>query len=80
MIMRLQLLSCPDQCPAKVYSLMHECWAAQPMQRPTFKVRRRVFAAKLFKNVFPSKLVNLESLSVADIDSNDVLDLLWVPM
>merc|ERR1719427_2117988 len=32
-----QLLDCPDQCPAKVYSLMFECWCGQPFQRPTFK-------------------------------------------
>nr|CAB3265673.1 tyrosine-protein kinase transmembrane receptor ROR2 [Phallusia mammillata] len=37
MISRRQLLTCPDQCPAKVYSLMHECWFAQPSQRPSFK-------------------------------------------
>nr|XP_026691215.1 inactive tyrosine-protein kinase transmembrane receptor ROR1 isoform X2 [Ciona intestinalis] len=36
MISRRQLLTCPDQCPAKVYSLMHECWCGQPAQRPTF--------------------------------------------
>nr|XP_002130072.1 tyrosine-protein kinase transmembrane receptor ROR2 [Ciona intestinalis] len=36
MISRRQLLTCPDQCPAKVYSLMHECWCAQPNQRPSF--------------------------------------------
>ncbi|XP_078488058.1 inactive tyrosine-protein kinase transmembrane receptor ROR1 [Ciona intestinalis] len=37
MISRRQLLTCPDQCPAKVYSLMHECWCGQPNQRPSFK-------------------------------------------
>ena len=37
-ISRRQLLSCPDQCPAKMYSLMHECWAEIADQRPTFKV------------------------------------------
>uniref|UniRef100_H2YIT0 Protein kinase domain-containing protein n=1 Tax=Ciona savignyi TaxID=51511 RepID=H2YIT0_CIOSA len=36
MVSRRQLLTCPDQCPAKVYSLMHECWCGQPSQRPTF--------------------------------------------
>ena len=40
MVSRRQLLSCPDQCPAKIYSLMHECWAEQALQRPSFKVRR----------------------------------------
>ena len=38
MISRRQLLSCPDQCPAKMYSLMQECWAPEPIQRPLFKV------------------------------------------
>ena len=38
MISARQLLACPDQCPAKIYSLMQECWAVQPTQRPQFKV------------------------------------------
>lgn len=37
MIGRRQLLDCPDQCPAKVYSLMIECWCEQPFHRPSFK-------------------------------------------
>jgi len=37
-ISRRQLLSCPDQCPAKIYSLMLECWAETPEQRPSFQV------------------------------------------
>nr|XP_039262320.1 inactive tyrosine-protein kinase transmembrane receptor ROR1-like [Styela clava] len=37
MITRFQLLSCPDQCPARVYTLMHECWAQDPNCRPSFK-------------------------------------------
>ena len=37
-ITRHQLLTCPDQCSAKVYSLMHECWSSQPANRPQFKV------------------------------------------
>lgn len=37
MITRFQLLSCPDQCPARVYTLMHECWAQDPAGRPSFK-------------------------------------------
>ncbi|CAK8676240.1 inactive tyrosine-protein kinase transmembrane receptor ROR1-like [Clavelina lepadiformis] len=36
-ITRHQLLTCPDQCSAKVYSLMHECWSSQPANRPQFK-------------------------------------------
>ena len=38
MIRRRRLLSCPDQCPAKLYSLMMECWNISPLQRPSFKV------------------------------------------
>nr|CAB3265672.1 tyrosine-protein kinase transmembrane receptor ROR1 [Phallusia mammillata] len=37
MIRRRQVLTCPDQCPAKIYSLMHECWCANAAQRPLFK-------------------------------------------
>ena len=37
-IARQQLLSCPDQCPAKIYTLMMECWKQQPIQRPDFRV------------------------------------------
>lgn len=37
MIRHRQLLDCPDQCPAKVYSLMMECWCEQSFHRPTFK-------------------------------------------
>lgn len=37
MISRRQLLDCPDQCSAKVYSLMMECWCEHPVQRPSFK-------------------------------------------
>lgn len=38
MITRFQLLTCPDQCPARVYSLMRECWTQDPGMRPNFKV------------------------------------------
>ncbi|KRG03866.1 tyrosine-protein kinase transmembrane receptor Ror isoform X3 [Drosophila mojavensis] len=31
-----QLLSCPDNCPTAVYSLMIECWHEQAVKRPTF--------------------------------------------
>ncbi|KAK9954840.1 hypothetical protein ABG768_014760 [Culter alburnus] len=27
----------PDGCPAEIHSLMKECWAAEPSDRPTFK-------------------------------------------
>ncbi|XP_076811960.1 inactive tyrosine-protein kinase transmembrane receptor ROR1-like isoform X2 [Clavelina lepadiformis] len=32
-----QHLTCPDQCPARIYSLMLECWVVSPVQRPQFK-------------------------------------------
>ena len=38
MVSRRQLLSCPDQCPAKIYSLMRECWAENPQNRSSFQV------------------------------------------
>ncbi|XP_030569840.1 tyrosine-protein kinase transmembrane receptor Ror-like [Drosophila novamexicana] len=31
-----QLLSCPENCPTAVYSLMMECWHEQAVKRPTF--------------------------------------------
>lgn len=36
MIRSRKLLGCPDACPTYCYSLMVECWAEQPMRRPTF--------------------------------------------
>ncbi|XP_066501247.1 tyrosine-protein kinase JAK2a [Hoplias malabaricus] len=30
-------LPAPEGCPAEVHSLMKECWAAEPSQRPSFK-------------------------------------------
>ena len=39
MIGRRRLLSCPDQCPSKIYSLMMECWYENASNRPSFKVR-----------------------------------------
>jgi len=37
MIGRRRLLSCPDQCPSKIYSLMMECWYENSVNRPSFK-------------------------------------------
>jgi len=37
MIGRRRLLSCPDQCPSKIYSLMMECWYENATNRPSFK-------------------------------------------
>lgn len=32
----LQVLSCPDHCPARMYGLMRECWEEPPSDRPPF--------------------------------------------
>ncbi|XP_026153397.1 tyrosine-protein kinase transmembrane receptor ROR2 isoform X2 [Mastacembelus armatus] len=32
-----QLLSCPDDCPAWIYTLILECWSEFPARRPRFK-------------------------------------------
>ncbi|XP_061590528.1 tyrosine-protein kinase transmembrane receptor ROR2 isoform X2 [Cololabis saira] len=32
-----QLLPCPDDCPAWIYTLMLECWSEFPARRPRFK-------------------------------------------
>ncbi|XP_065096709.1 tyrosine-protein kinase transmembrane receptor ROR2 isoform X2 [Paramisgurnus dabryanus] len=37
MIRNRQVLSCPDDCPAWIYTLMLECWNEFPARRPRFK-------------------------------------------
>lgn len=37
MVRNRQVLSCPDDCPAWVYTLMLECWSEFPARRPRFK-------------------------------------------
>ncbi|XP_051818346.1 tyrosine-protein kinase transmembrane receptor ROR2 [Antechinus flavipes] len=37
MIRNRQILPCPDDCPAWVYTLMVECWNEFPNRRPRFK-------------------------------------------
>ncbi|OCT97975.1 tyrosine-protein kinase transmembrane receptor ROR2 isoform X1 [Xenopus laevis] len=37
MIRNRQLLLCPDDCPAWIYTLMLECWSEFPARRPRFK-------------------------------------------
>lgn len=37
MVRKRQLLPCPDNCPARVYGLMNECWQDGPVRRPRFK-------------------------------------------
>ncbi|XP_046446105.1 inactive tyrosine-protein kinase transmembrane receptor ROR1-like isoform X5 [Daphnia pulex] len=36
MVRSRQLLSCPSECPSRIYSLMIECWSEVPLRRPTF--------------------------------------------
>lgn len=35
-VLRDDLLQCPEECPASLYSLMKECWAIQTSERLTF--------------------------------------------
>ncbi|XP_042588065.1 tyrosine-protein kinase transmembrane receptor ROR2-like isoform X2 [Cyprinus carpio] len=37
MVRNRQVLSCPDDCPAWIYTLMLECWNEFPTRRPRFK-------------------------------------------
>ncbi|MFT7815739.1 tyrosine-protein kinase transmembrane receptor ROR2 isoform X1, partial [Arapaima gigas] len=37
MVRNRQVLSCPDDCPAWIYTLMLECWSEFPARRPRFK-------------------------------------------
>lgn len=37
MVHSRQLLSCPDDCPSWIYTLMLECWCEFPARRPRFK-------------------------------------------
>lgn len=32
----LEVLSCPDHCPARLFGLMRECWEENPSDRPPF--------------------------------------------
>ena len=35
-IRNFQLLTCPDDCPARMYALMRDCWEEDPSERPAF--------------------------------------------
>lgn len=34
----------PDDCPEEVYSIMRDCWAYEPQDRPTFSQLFEVFS------------------------------------
>ncbi|XP_064625462.1 inactive tyrosine-protein kinase transmembrane receptor ROR1-like isoform X3 [Lineus longissimus] len=36
MIRARQILPCPDECPARMYAMMVECWHEMPSRRPSF--------------------------------------------
>lgn len=37
MIRSRQILACPEECPARTYGLMVECWHEMPSRRPAFR-------------------------------------------
>ncbi|XP_041360265.1 tyrosine-protein kinase transmembrane receptor Ror-like isoform X2 [Gigantopelta aegis] len=37
MIRSRQILACPEECPARMYGLMVECWHETPTRRPSFR-------------------------------------------
>lgn len=37
MIRSRQILACPEECPARIYGLMVECWHEMPSRRPAFR-------------------------------------------
>ncbi|NP_001191466.1 ror precursor [Aplysia californica] len=37
MIRSRQILGCPEECPARIYGLMVECWHEMPARRPPFR-------------------------------------------
>ncbi|KAK6989783.1 tyrosine-protein kinase transmembrane receptor ROR1-like isoform X1, partial [Biomphalaria glabrata] len=37
MIRSRQILACPEECPARIYGLMVECWHEMPGRRPAFR-------------------------------------------
>ncbi|XP_046335927.1 inactive tyrosine-protein kinase transmembrane receptor ROR1-like isoform X3 [Haliotis rufescens] len=37
MIRSRQILGCPEDCPARIYGLMVECWHETPARRPSFR-------------------------------------------
>lgn len=37
MIRSRQILACPEECPARIYGMMVECWHEMPSRRPAFR-------------------------------------------
>ena len=58
-IARQQLLSCPDQCPAKIYTLMLECWKEQPLHRPDFKASLYALESKYWKSAIFDEITSV---------------------
>ena len=54
MIRSRQILACPEDCPARIYGLMVECWHEMPARRPPFReihARLRSWRNELSVNV-----------------------------
>ncbi|KAK3777664.1 hypothetical protein RRG08_021775 [Elysia crispata] len=54
MIRSRQILACPEDCPARIYGLMVECWHEMPARRPPFReihARLRTWRNELSVNV-----------------------------
>lgn len=46
-------LSCPENCPAKVFEIMHNCWNHNARDRPTFRFLTNFFSNDPdYKNVY----------------------------
>ncbi|ESO86644.1 hypothetical protein LOTGIDRAFT_51609, partial [Lottia gigantea] len=56
MIRSRQLLPCPEECPARIYGLMVECWHEMPNRRPPFReihARLRAWKGELLASQNP---------------------------
>ena len=57
MIRSRQILPCPDECPARMYAMMVECWHEMPSRRPLFKElhsRLRAWKGEAMSNLNPN--------------------------
>ncbi|XP_074641375.1 inactive tyrosine-protein kinase transmembrane receptor ROR1-like [Tubulanus polymorphus] len=60
MVRARQILPCPDDCPARMYALMIECWHEMPSRRPSFteihvRLRQWQGESMAMTNVKPSQ-------------------------